>query len=210
MFSIEQIFKIILYQVFPNGRPVVKKSFAFIAALFLFLAGCGRVESSPALQSENTPAETVMPELEKTDWLAVSTNAEVFNLNGGLDNPNFEYVFHNTATVPLDQLIAFALVSDSLSEGAYDELRSRFLEAPNTVLAYLVLMGEQQVDFGDNPPAAEVVCEFIASADAAWHDGSEEFTQTMEICRKNYPSGPIANLLDVMEAEHKASMERNH
>lgn len=151
-----------------------------------------------------------MPELEKTDWLAVSTNAEVFNLNDGLDNPNFEYVVNNTDTVPLDQLIAFALVSDGLSEGACDELRSRFLEAPNTVLAYLILMGEQQVDFWDNPPAAEVVCHLIATADAAWYDGSEEFTQTMEACRKTYPSGPIAELLGVMEAEHKASMERNH
>ncbi len=185
----------------------MKKPFAFIAALFLFLAACSGAEGSPALQSENPPAEAVMPELEKTDWQAVSTNAEVFNLNGGLDNPNFEYVFHNTGTVPLDQLIAFALASDSLSEGAHDELRSRFLEAPNTVLAYLVLMGEQQVDFWDNPPAAEVVCKFIASADAAWHDRSEEFAQTMETCRKTYPGGPVAKLLDVMEAEHKASMK---
>ncbi len=187
----------------------MKKSFALIVALFLFLAGCSSVESSPTLRSENPPTEAVMPELEKTDWLAVSTNAEVFNLNGSLDNPNFEYVFHNTDTTPLDQLIAFALVSDSLGEGACDELRSRFLEAPNTVLAYLVLMGEQQADFRDHPPAAEVVCELIASADAAWHDGSEEFARTMETCRKTYSGGPIAKLLDVMETEHKAGMERN-
>ena len=50
-----------------------------------------------------------MPELEKTDWLAVSTDAEVFNLNGGPDNPNFEYVFNHTDAAPLDQLITFAL-----------------------------------------------------------------------------------------------------
>lgn len=188
----------------------MKKLFTLIAAIFLFLAGCGGAESSPALQSENSAAEAVMLELEKTDWLAVSTNAEAFNLNGSLDNPNFEYVFHHTDTVPLDQLISFALVSDSLGEGACDELRSRFLEAPHTVLAYLVLMGEQQVDFWDHPPAAEVICGFIASADAAWHDGSEEFTRTMEACRKTYPSGPATKLLDVMEAEHKAGMELNH
>ena len=86
--------------------------------------------------------------------------------------------FNHTDAVPLDQLITFALVSDALSEGACDELRSRFLEAPNTVLAYLVLMGDQTVDFWDNPPAAEVICKEIASADAAWHGGTAEFTQT--------------------------------
>ena len=187
----------------------MKKSFAFIFALFLFLAGCSNAESSSTPQSDNSPPQVIFPELEKTEWLAVSTNAEVFNLNGGPDNPNFEYVFNHTDAAPLDQLIAFALVSDALSEVAYEELRSRFLEAPNTVLAYLVLMGDQRVDFWDNPPAAEVICQLIATADAAWHDGSEEFTQVIESCREIYPGGPVAELLDVMEAEHKASIERN-
>lgn len=187
----------------------MKKSFAFIFALLLFLVGCNSADNSSALQSDDSPLEMTMPELEKTDWLAVSTDAEVFNLNGGPDNPNFEYVFNHTDAAPLDQLIAFALVSDALSEGAYEELRSRFLEAPNTVLAYLVLMGDQTVDFWDNPPAAEVICKEIAFADAAWHGGTAEFTQTMEVCRETYPSGPVAKLLDVMEEEYKASIERN-
>ena len=99
----------------------MKKSFAFIFALLLFLVGCNSADNSSALQSDDSPLEMTMPELEKTDWLAVSTDAEVFNLNGGLDNPNFEYVFNHTDAAPLDQLIAFALVSDALSEGAYEE-----------------------------------------------------------------------------------------
>ena len=187
----------------------MKKPFAFIFALLLFLVGCNSADNSSAQQSDDSPLEMTMPELEKTEWLAVSTDAEVFNLNGGPDNPNFEYVFNHTDAAPLDQLIAFALVSDALSEVAYEELRSRFLEAPNTVLAYLVLMGDQTVDFWDNPPAAEVICKEIASADAAWHGGTAEFTQTMEVCRETYPSGPVAKLLDVMEEEYKASIERN-
>ena len=187
----------------------MKKSFAFIFALLLFLVGCNSADNSSALQSDDSPLEMTMPELEKTDWLAVSTDAEVFNLNGGPDNPNFEYVFNHTDAVPLDQLITFALVSDALSEGACDELRSRFLEAPNTVLAYLVLMGDQTVDFWDNPPAAEVICKEIASADAAWHDGSEEFAQVMESCKADYPEGPAAELLSKMETAHEASLERN-
>ena len=133
---------------------------------------------------------------------------KAFDFDGGLDNANFAYVFEHTDTVPLDQLIAFALVADSLSEGAHDELRTRFLEAPNTVLAYLVLMGDQKVEFGEQLPAAEVICGLIASADAGWYDGSEEFAQTMETCRKNYPTGPAAHLLNVMETEHQTYLEQ--
>lgn len=187
----------------------MRKSVVILFTLFLFLTGCGNTETPSASQPEAPSSQVALPELEKADWPAVSTDAEAFDLTGGLENPNFEYVFDHTETVPLDQLVAFALVSDALSEGACEELRSRFLEAPNTVLAYLVLMGDQTVDFGDHPPAAEVICQLIASADAAWHDGSEEFAQTMELCRASYPSGPAAELLDVMEAEHTASMERN-
>ncbi len=188
----------------------MRKSVVVFFTFFLFLTGCGSTENPSAPQTEPSSSQAILSELEKADWLAVSTDAEAFDLTGGLENPTFEYVFDHTETVPLDQLVSFALVSDALSEGACEELRSRFLEAPNTVLAYLVLMGDQTVDFGDHPPAAEVICQLIASADAAWHDGSEEFAQTMELCRASYPSGPAAELLDVMEAEHAASMERNH
>ena len=190
----------------------MKKSFAVIFVLLLFLVGCSNADNSSALQSNDPSSdstEMTTPELEKTDWLAVSADADVFDLNGNFDNPKFEYVFNHTDTVPLDQLIAFYLVADASSEGASEELRSRFLEAPNTMLAYLVLMGDQTVDSQDNLPAAEVICKSIASADAAWHGGSTEFAETMEVCRENYPSGPVAKLLDVMEEEHTASMERN-
>ncbi len=182
----------------------------FVLALTLLLTGCGSAEGASAPKPEFSAAQAVLSELEQNDWQAVSTDAEAFDLEGSLDNPNFAYVFDHTDTVPLDQLIAFSLAADAAGEGACDELRSRFLEAPHTVLAYLVLMGSQQVDFWDQPPASEVICGFIASADAAWYGGSEEFAQTMAMCRESYPDGPVARLLDVMEAEHKASMERNH
>ena len=176
----------------------MKKSLLLLLSLVLLLSGCG----------SKTPEQTAILELEKTDWPAVSTDAEAFALDGGFDNAKFAYVFEHTDTVPLDQLIAFALAADSLSEAARDELRTRFLEAPNTVLAYLVLMGEQKVKFGEQLPAAEAVCGLIATADAGWYGGSEDFTQTMEACRKNYPAGPAAHLLNVMEAEHQACLEQ--
>lgn len=191
-------------------RSTMKKSFAVIFALLLFLTGCSSADNSSAPRSGDTQSETTMPEIEKTDWQAVSTDAEAFDLNGGVNDPKFKYISDHTDTVPFDQLVAFYLVSDAAaSEGAAEELRSRFLEAPNTVLAYIVLMGDQKVDPDDSQSAADVICRSIASADAAWHDGSEEFAKTMEACRENYPEGPAAKLLDVMEEEHEASMKRN-
>ena len=116
----------------------------------------------------------------------------------------------HTDTVALDRLIAFTLTADGgPSEGACEELRSRFLESPHTVLAYLVLMGDQTVSSDDSTPAAEFICGQIASADAAWHDGSEEFAQVMESCKADYPEGPAAELLSKMETAHEASLERN-
>ena len=142
-------------------------------------------------------------------WQAVDIGLDAFGLKRTLDSPRFEYIFNHTDTVHLDQLIVFDLWADALTEGSSEELRSRFLEAPDTVLAYLVLMGDQRVDYWDQPLAADVICRNIASADAAWHGGSEEFATVLASCWERYPSGRIAELLDVMEQEHAASMERN-
>lgn len=143
-------------------------------------------------------------------WQAVSVGLESFGLTRTLEDERFEYIFNHTDTIPLDQLIVFDLWGDALTEGSSEELRSRFLEAPDKVLAYLVLMGDQRVDYWDQPLAADVICMSIASADAAWHGGSEEFAATLASCRERYPSGRIAELLDVLEQEHAAAMERNH
>ena len=208
-------------------RESVKGITALALALCLLLAACGGQgalpsdapppEEPPAQTSETVPpAEPAppvppgFPELEKTEWEAVSIDLESFGISQTLNDERFEYIFNHTNTVPLDQLIVFDLWGDALTEGSSEELRSRFLEAPDTVLAYLVLMGEQVVTLpGWEPmPAAEIVCRSIASADAAWHGGSEEFAATMASCRERYPSGRIAELLDVLEREHAASMER--
>lgn len=192
----------------------VKGVTALALALCLLFAACGGQEALPsnaASGEEKPPAQSGFPELEETDWQVVSTDLEAFGLTTGYDDERFMYIFEHTDTVPLDQLIVFDLWGDALTEGASEELRSRFLEAPDTVLAYLVLMGDQSVTLpGWEPmPAADVICMSIASADAAWHGGSEEFTQTLAACRERYPSGRIAELLDVMEREHAASLERN-
>ncbi|WP_300757057.1 hypothetical protein [uncultured Oscillibacter sp.] len=190
---------------------------ALALALCLLLAACGGQGASPAeappedLPPEETaPVPSGFPELEETEWEAVSVDLESFGISQTLNDERFEYIFNHTNTVPLDQLIVFDLWGDALTEGSSEELRSRFLEAPDTVLAYLVLMGDQRVDYWDQPLAADKVCNSIATADAAWHGGSEEFAQTLAACRERYSSGRVAELLDVMEQEHAASMERNH
>lgn len=190
---------------------------ALALALCLLLAACGGQGASPSeappedLPPEETaPVPSGFPELEETEWEAVSVDLESFGLSVGHDDERFMYIMGHTDTVPLDQLIVFDLWGDALTEGASEELRSRFLEAPDTVLAYLVLMGDQRVDYWDQPLAADTVCNSIATADAAWHGGSEEFAQTLAACRERYSSGRVAELLDVMEQEHAASMERNH
>ena len=192
---------------------------ALALALCLLLAACGGQGASPSeappedLPPEETaPVPSGFPELEETEWEAVSIDLESFGISQTLNDERFEYIFNHTNTVPLDQLIVFDLWGDALTEGSSEELRSRFLEAPDTVLAYLVLMGDQVVTLpGWEPmPAAEIVCMSIASADAVWHGGSEEFAAAMASCRERYPTGRIAELLDVMEEEHAVSMERNH
>nr|WP_325238527.1 hypothetical protein [uncultured Oscillibacter sp.] len=208
-------------------RESVKGITALALALCLLLAACGGQgalpsdapppEEPPAQTSETVPpAEPAppvppgFPELEKTEWEAVSVDLESFGLTIRSDDERLMYIFEHTAAVPLDQLIVFDLWGDALTEGSSEELRSRFLEAPDTVLAYLVLMGDQEVTLPgwDPMPAAEIVCQSIASADAVWHGGSEEFAQTLASCRERYPSGRISELLDVMEREHAESMER--
>ena len=189
---------------------------ALALALCLLLAACGGQGALPSDTSEPPakiteaapPVPSGFPELEETEWQAVSIDLESFGLTTGYDDERFMYIFEHTGAVPLDQLIVFDLWGDALTEGSSEELRSRFLEAPDTVLAYLVLMGDQRVDYWDQPLAADVVCQNIATADAAWHGGSEEFAQTLASCRERYPSGRIAELLDVLEREHAASMER--
>ena len=105
-----------------------------ILLIMLLLTACGTKDD--VLSSQ--------PELEETDWEALSTDAAAFGLSGGPDDPNFEYIFSHMDTVPLDQLVAFTLTADgAYSEGATDELYHRFLEAPHKVMAYLVLLDGQ-------------------------------------------------------------------
>lgn len=180
----------------------MKKAAVLVCMASLLLSGCSGAGGEKASQTQTADSSAqVASELAKVSWAAVSTDA---------NSVDAAYVTEHTDTVALDRLIAFTLTADGgPSEGACEELRSRFLESPHTVLAYLVLMGDQPVSSDDSTPAAEFICEQIASADAAWHDGSEKFAQVMESCKAEYPEGPAAELLSKMETAREASLERN-
>ena len=171
----------------------MKKAAVLVCMASVLLSGCSGAGGEKVSQTADSCAQAVASELAKTDWTAVSTDT---------NSEDAAYVMAHTDTVALDRLIAFTLTADGgPSEGACEELRSRFLESPHTVLAYLVLMGDQTVSSDDSTPAAEFICGQIASA--------EEFAQVMESCKADYPEGPAAELLSKMETAHEASLERN-
>ena len=143
-----------------------------------------------------------------TDWSVVTIDSKSFNIDAKLENSNFEYIFSHLSTVPLDQLIAFHLATDgAYSEGSIDELRLRFIGAPNVFLTYLELMGKQTVN-NDSIIASEIICKGIASIDVAWYDCSDEFKITLENCKQTYTNGRIAELLKIIEDEYEASKKR--
>ncbi|MDD3347271.1 hypothetical protein [Oscillibacter sp.] len=157
------------------------------------LCGCSskNVQSSSSEVTVSSNAESAIepiPELEDTQWEIVSVTAEDFGMQGGLENPAFVEVGGNPAGAPLDKLIAFCLSADTLSEEAYEELYQRFLEAPNAVLSYCSLMGEQTVELTGQGkvPAAEYICEMIGQTDKT-HGLTDEFAQVVETARQAFP-----------------------
>ena len=134
----------------------MKKAAVLVCMASVLLSGCSGAGGEKVSQTADSSAQAVASELAKTDWTAVSTD---------INSDDAAYVMAHRDTVALDRLIAFTLTADGgPSEGACEELRSRFLESPHTVLAYLVLMGDQTVSSDDSTPAAEFICGQIASA----------------------------------------------
>ena len=155
-------------------------------------------------EKTDTPAT---PKNEVVSWAAISVDAKDYGMEASLENSAFKAVFDNTAEAPLDKLIAFDLIADGLSEGSSDEIYRRFMEAPNTVLTYLALVGSQTVDLTGlgEVSAAEFICKGIASADVSLHGKTPEFDSIIKEYRGYYPTGKIAELLDFLEKEHETA-----
>lgn len=193
----------------------MKKLWTLTGALLLLAtcAGCGS-NPTPSQTSDPPKVEATAPKTppaESVDWAVISVDAATFGMETSPETPLFSEVFGQPSQAPLDQLIAFTLIADGASEGASDELYHRFLDAPNTVLNYLALMGDQTVSQPGNGDvcAAEAICREIAAADVAWYDTTEEFQSLLKEYQGYYPSGRIAELLESLETEHDAAIQRN-
>lgn len=174
--------------------------------------GAGSVpqQSTETVPTPQQSAETVVPVEEEIGWPVLSEHADDLAFGNSLEDSKFEYIFNHTSTVPLDQLVAFLMVADGLSEGAADELYHRFLEAPHTVLNYLASLGSQTKELtglGD-VVIAEQICQDIASADVAWYGATDAFILLIEDCKAAYSGGRVLELLDLLELEHEKAYGR--
>ena len=91
----------------------MKKAAVLVCMASVLLSGCSGAGGEKVSQTADSCAQAVASELAKTDWTAVSTDA---------NSDDAAYVMAHTDTVALDRLIAFTLTSDGgPSEGACEE-----------------------------------------------------------------------------------------
>ena len=81
----------------------MKKAAVLVCMASVLLSGCSGAGGEKVSQTADYCAQAVASELAKTDWTAVSTDA---------NSDDAAYVMAHTDTVALDRLIAFTLTSD--------------------------------------------------------------------------------------------------
>lgn len=171
-------------------------SILLILALSVVAGGCSAKKASSA-------------EYETVDWNVVSIEPEDYGITDEMlsfiEDPHFsEYT--------LAELCAYDLHTDGAgAEGAGDELYQRFMQAPNTVLNFLALIGDQIAGGGrtGDETAVTELCREIATADVAWHGNTEEFNEILNRFQETYSTGRISELLTILQEEHDASIDRN-
>lgn len=77
----------------------MKKAAVLVCMASVLLSGCSGAGGEKVSQTADSCAQAVASELAKTDWTAVSTDA---------NSEDAAYVMAHTDTVALDRLIAFA------------------------------------------------------------------------------------------------------
>ncbi|MCL2336591.1 MAG: copper amine oxidase N-terminal domain-containing protein [Firmicutes bacterium] len=147
-----------------------------------------------------SPDSATLATFEKISWQVGSIASNDYGIKYSTDEMNFKQY-------PLDKLIAYCLNSDgAYSEGSFDELYQRFLEAPNTVLAYIALVGDSITR--DGIPAKIALCKIIVSEDVFFYDITKSFKTILEKLTETYPSGSVADILSCMNEEYKLAIER--
>ena len=112
------------------------------------------------------------------------------------------------SALSLEALGAYFLHTDGAgAEGSGDELYKRFINNPDALLHYIASLGDVKARGEDT--AATELCREIASADVFWYGRTPEFTEILNEYSALYPDGPIAVLLEILETEYGAAVERD-
>ena len=118
-----------------------------------------------------------------------------------IDLPDF-------SALSLEALGAYYLHTDGAgAEGSGDELYQRFMDDSDAVLHYIASLGNVKAR-GDDTAAAEL-CREIASADVFWYGRTPEFMEILREFPRLYPDGPISALLEILETEYDAALDRD-
>jgi len=142
-------------------------------------------------------------EFENPSWQTVSINYKDYGIDYNVTEMSFDQF-------PLDKLVAYYLGADgAYAEGSSDELYRRFLEAPNIVLSYIALIGDDIAGnrIPDNIPAKNLLCEAIVGADVFWYGISDSFSNILEQLEDTYQSGDIADFVRLLRAAHEAAID---
>ena len=175
----------------------------FLCALLaaeLLLSLCACAPEAPSQPENDPPLVTELEDYESVDWLVISLDPEDYGIVYDIDHMNVR-------DFPLAKLCVYCLYADgAYAEGAHDEFYRRFIEAPNTVLNFLAVLGDQTAR-GERP-AAEELCRQAVLADVFWYDGTEELTAILKRYQEIYPQGRQGELLNLMQVELAAALER--
>lgn len=174
-------------------------------SLLLAMGGCSAQSQDPKSteqQPDPQPSIVETADYEETTWNVVSIRSEDYGITpemrSGADMPDF-------TKLSLSALCAYYLDVDSAgAEIAAEELYQRFLSAPNTVLNYMALIGDQTIRTGTEP-AAVFLCRSIATTDVNVYGQSERFYDILEKYKGYYPSGRVAKLLETLENAYNAA-----
>jgi hypothetical protein len=183
-----------------------------ILSALVILGGCGGTAAKPPDNTVAEPpsksgpwAELTPPlsgDLEKPDWPVVSIVPEDYGI---VYEPES---LSELAGYPLDKLIAYYLGSDgAYAEGSSYELYRRFLDAPNTVLTVIALIGDEAAR--GETFARDLLCQSIALS-AAWSDDGDAFSGVLERCEKAFPVGSVAEVLTCLKGQYAAAISQSN
>lgn len=187
-----------------------------VLAVFVAIVMClGVMGCAPSVapvdgtsSGESAGVTVIGADFEDISWKAVSIDPKDYGITDDALKSVSLPEFHDYT---LGEPTAYYLYTDGAgAEGSSEILYERFMEAPNTVLTYFALIGDQKARGGSSgdDTAVDELCRAIALADVVWHDATEEFDQILVKFKSVYPHGRIAGILECLEEEHRAAIKQ--